>query len=378
MPVCDPDPDQSSATYRPKDRARKIERIRTMSIVTCLIPTSARWLFQVLLGLIIVLTYPLRIMGAEISGKPEKAEVTVAYVSPSAAFTPLYVAAEAGLFAKYGLKVKPQIFGVGTAQKALLSKEIDILVDGPLLIAARLGGSRVKYFGAYIQRYVFQIWGAKGITAMEQLKGKTMAVSAPRGAIDIATREALKKQGLTPDSDVKFVYNDQVPAILTAIVSGTVSAGALSAPLNLKARDAGLSFLVDIARLNIPGLGGAYGTTEKLLSNNPNTMYAFSKAMAEGVVLARKDSAEAKRAIGKYVKIDDPKMLDASYDAYASYLETNLAVRDQVIHAELDYLNEKEFPRAKSANPKEFFDNSFVENLERAGFFATIGLAKEK
>ena len=59
-------------------------------------------------------------------------------------------------------------------------------------------------------------------------------------------------------------------------------------------------------------------------------------------------------------------------------LETNLAVRDQVIHAELDYLNEKEFPRAKSANPKEFFDNSFVENLERAGFFATIGLAKEK
>jgi NitT/TauT family transport system substrate-binding protein len=346
--------------------------------VTCLIPTSARWLFQVLLGLIIVLTYPLSIMGAEISGKPEKAEVTVAYVSPSAAFTPLYVAAEAGLFAKYGLKVKPQIFGVGTAQKALLSEEIDILVDGPLLIAARLGGSRVKYFGAYIQRYVFQIWGAKGITAMEQLKGKTMAVSAPRGAIDIATREALKKQGLTPDSDVKFVYNDQVPAILTAILSGTVSAGALSAPLNLKARDAGLSFLVDIARLNIPGLGGAYGTTEKLLSNNPNTMYAFSKAMAEGVVLARKDSAEAKRAIGKYVKIDDPKMLDASYDAYAPYLETNLAVRDQVIHAELDYLNEKEFPRAKSTNPKEFFDNSFVENLERAGFFATIGLAKEK
>jgi NitT/TauT family transport system substrate-binding protein len=377
MPVCDPDPDQSSATCRPKDRARKIERIKTMS-VTCSIPASARWLFQVLVGLIIVVTYPLSIMGAEISGKPEKAEVTVAYVSPSAAFTPLYVAAEAGLFAKYGLKVKPQIFGVGTAQKALLSEEIDILVDGPLLIAARLGGSRVKYFGAYIQRYVFQIWGAKGITAMEQLKGKTMAVSAPRGAIDIATREALKKQGLTPDSDVKFVYNDQVPAILTAILSGTVSAGALSAPLNLKARDAGLSFLVDIARLNIPGLGGAYGTTEKLLSNNPNTMYAFSKAMAEGVVLARKDSAEAKRAIGKYVKVDDPKMLDASYDAYAPYLETNLAVRDQVIHAELDYLNEKEFPRAKSANPKEFFDNSFVENLERAGFFATIGLAKEK
>ena len=352
--------------------------IKAMFIVTRLIPTSTRWRFHLLFSLNLMLTYPLSVTGAEIGGKPEKSEVRVAYVSPSAAFTPLYVAADAGFFAKYGLKVSPQIIGTGTGQKALLSEEIDILADGPLLIPARLGGAGVKYFGAYTQRYIFQIWGAKGITAMEQLKGKMFAVSTPRGAIEIATREALKKQGLTPDADVKFIYNDQVPAILMAIVAGTVSAGTLSAPLNLKARDGGLSFLVDIAKLNIPGLGGAYGTTEKLLSNNPNTVYAFTKAMAEGVILARKDSAAAKRAIGKYVKVDDPKMLDASYDAYAPYLETSLAVREHVIRAELDYLNEKEFPHAKSANPKEFFDNSFVDNLEKTNFFATIGLSTER
>jgi len=59
-------------------------------------------------------------------------------------------------------------------------------------------------------------------------------------------------------------------------------------------------------------------------------------------------------------------------------LETSLAVREQVIRAELDYLNEKEFPRAKSTNPKEFFDNSFIENLEKANFFGTIGSGTEK
>ncbi len=148
--------------------------------------------------------------------------------------------------------------------------------------------------------------------------------------------------------------------------------------LPLMPASAGLNLLADIAELNIPGFKGAYGTTEKFLSNNPNTMYAFSKAMAEGVVLARKESAVAKSAIGKYLKIDDPKMLDASYDGYAPYIETNLAVRDQVIRAELDYLSEKEFPQAKSANPKEFLDNSFVENLDRSGFLATIGLGKQK
>ena len=121
---------------------------------------------------------------------------------------------------------------------------------------------------------------------------------------------------------------------------------------------------------------GAYGATEKFLSNNPNTIYAFAKAMAEGVVLARRDSAGAKKAIGKYAKSDDPKILDVSYDAYAPYIETNLAVRDQVIRAELGYLDPKEFPQAKNSNPREFFDNSFVENLEKSGFFATIGLGR--
>jgi len=57
-------------------------------------------------------------------------------------------------------------------------------------------------------------------------------------------------------------------------------------------------------------------------------------------------------------------ILDASDDAYAPYIETSLAVRDQ------------EFPQAKNSNSREFFDNSFVENLEKAGFFATIGLGR--
>jgi ABC-type nitrate/sulfonate/bicarbonate transport system substrate-binding protein len=334
---------------------------------------------QAFLGSILVLMVPVTVAGAEIGGKPEKAESTIAYVSPSAAFTPLFVAAEAGLFAKYGLKVKLQFLNATVAVKGLLAEEVDICVDGPNLITPRLGGAPVKYFGAYMQRYVFQIWGAKEIAKLEQLKGKVIAVQSARGAIDIATREALKKYGLIPDSDVKFTYNQQgTPAILTGILTGKTPAGTLSAPITLEAQKAGLNLLADIAELNIPGLQGAYGATEKFHSNNPNAIYAFSKAMAEGVVVARKDSAGAKRAIGKFLKVDDPKILDASYDGYAPYWEMSLAVRDQVIRAELDYLDEKEFPKAKNANPREFFDNSFVENLERSGFFASISLGRQK
>jgi NitT/TauT family transport system substrate-binding protein len=328
---------------------------------------------RILLGSILLPIFPLIVAAAEIGGRPEKIDVTIAYVSPSAAFAPLFVASEAGLFTKYGLRAKVQIFGITVALKGLLSEEIDFDVNGSI-VSARLGGATIKYFGAHLQHYVFQMWGAKGITTIEQLKGKTVAVSTPRGAIDIPTREVLKKFGLIPDLDVKFVYNDQVPPILTAILTGTAAAGTISAPLTLKAREAGLNLLVDIGQLHIPGMLNGYKAAEKYLNKNPNTVFAFLKAMAEGVVLAKKDKALATRSIGKFVKLDDQKMLDDAYEAYAPYWETSFAVQDQTIRAELSYLNEKEFPQAKNTNPREFFDNSFVERLEKAGFYRAIGI----
>jgi len=52
------------------------------------------------------------------------------------------------------------------------------------------------------------------------------------------------------------------------------------------------------------------------------------------------------------------------------------ACGSELIRAELDYLNEKEFPHAKNANARDFFDNSFVESLGRSGFRASVGFAK--
>ena len=78
--------------------------------------------------------------------------------------------------------------------------------------------------------------------------------------------------------------------------------------------------LVDIGKLNIPAFQVTYGATEKYLKNNPNTVYAFLKAIAEGVVLSRQEPAVAKKAIAKYVKIDDAPTIDGTYEAFAPLL----------------------------------------------------------
>ena len=173
---------------------------------------------------------------------------------------------------------------------------------------------------------------------------------------------------------MQILYVQTVPAILSAVLGGKTAAGTLSAPNTIKAKDSGLNLLVDVGKLNIPAFQVVYGTTEKYLKNNPNTVYAFLKAIAEAVVLSKKDAALAKKSITKYAKIDDAATLDGTYEAFAPYWSMSLAVRPDAIRGQFEYLDEKEFPNARNADPKDFYDNSFVDTLAKSGFLKNLGM----
>jgi NitT/TauT family transport system substrate-binding protein len=337
--------------------------------------SKPNWLVAALVPIVISIVCAFHsAFAADAGGKPEKADVIVTYAQPSGAFTPIWVAYEAGLFKKYGLNANLQLLTPQVSAQAVVSGEADFYTDGPDLINARLHGGQVKYFGGTIQQLVFQIWGAKEIKTIQDLKGKTVAASTPRAALDTATREALKKNGLVPDKDVQILYVQSVPAILSSILGGKTAAGTLSAPNTLKAKESGLNLLVDIGKLNIPAFQVTYGATEKFLKTNPNTVYAFLKAMAEAVTLSRQDPTVAKKAIVKYLKIDDAPTVDGTYDAFAPYWAMSLAVRPEAIKGQFEYIDEKEFPKVKNADPKDFYDNSFVDALTKSGFLKNLGM----
>src|SRR6266542_4127260 len=162
----------------------------------------------------------------------------LSYTQASGAFTPLWVAQQAGLFKKHGLDASLKLLNSQVALQALVAGEVDVISSGPDLVNARLQNVPVKYIGGPLQRFIFQLWGGKGIGSLSELKGKTIAVTTPRTSTEIATREALKKTGVISDKDVSFLYVQTIPAVLTAVMGGKTSAGTLSAPNTLKARDA--------------------------------------------------------------------------------------------------------------------------------------------
>jgi len=321
------------------------------------------------------LFFPVR-GAAQIGGRPEKSDFTISYTQASGVFAPLWVAHENGLFKKYGLGTSLKLLNTQVATQALIAGELDVISTGPNVVDLRLQGAPVKYIGATSQRYIFQLWGVKGLNSLADIKGKTIGVTTPKTATEIATREALKKTGVISDKDVSFIYLQTIPAILTAVMSGKVSAGTLSAPNTLKARDAGLTLLLDIGQTNVPGMYLAWGTTDKIIKSYPNSLYAFLKGVAEATVLSKQNPPITKKAIGKYTDTDDAKIIDETYEQFSPYWDANLAVQIEPIQGHMLYLDEKEFPRLKDARPTDFIDNSFAENLKNSGFLQALGRGK--
>src|SRR2546430_2703104 len=111
-------------------------------------------------------------LAAEVGSKPEKTDVVVTYAQASGAFTPIWMANDAGLFKKYDLNAKLQLLNPQVSAQAVISEEADFYTDGPDLINAHLHGGQIKYFGDTMQQLVFQIWGAKAIATVQDLKSK--------------------------------------------------------------------------------------------------------------------------------------------------------------------------------------------------------------
>ena len=132
-------------------------------------------------------------LAASDAGKLEKREIVLAYPQASGVFTPIFVAGEAGLFKKYGLNVKLQQLNPQSSVQAVISGSADMSVAAGDLVNASMQGAKIKLVGSSMSQLVFQLWAAKEITSVTQLKGKTLAGTTPRSVLEIATREALKR-----------------------------------------------------------------------------------------------------------------------------------------------------------------------------------------
>ena len=197
---------------------------------------------------------------------------TVAYSSYANAFAPLYVAAEAGLFAKYGLDTELTYVGnATTVTQGLLAGDIAFAGVGPSVIDARLAGSDLTIIADLLPVLLFSLYGDASVGSLQDLRGKIIGSTRPAATADQATNLLLGRLGLVAGQDVTVVHFGEVGSILAAMQQGLANAALLSAPTTLRARELGFKEIANLGDLRIPFVHDAIVSSTRYAHENHRT-----------------------------------------------------------------------------------------------------------
>ena len=151
----------------------------------------------------------------------------------------------------------------------------------------------------------------------------------------------------------------------------TVHASAFSQPMAYVAQQGGAHSLANLAKENIPFLHVGVTTTRKFMRERRAQAKAYLRAYGRAVHFMHTRKEETKAIVTKYTKIKDPGMLDGTLTYGYDFIEKVPLVKPAGFQVTLDDIAKKN-PKAKTAKPEQFYDNSLVQELIHEGFFTKL------
>ena len=300
-------------------------------------------------------------------------KLNVVYAAITGVQAPLWLAADTGIFRKYGLDVTliyipsaPQVVRVMLAGESSIS-----LTGGAPVVNANLSGAELVFVGGAANVPAFYLMALPEIRRVEDLKGKTVGVTRFGSSTDFTVRHVLKTHGLEPDKDVTVLQIGGMPELAVALSKGTIVAAPFSSPTNLRARKTGAIVLIDVAKSGVAFPHSAIVTTRSFLASRRDVTLSFLKGYSEGTQRMLVDKPTAKRVIQKYTRDNDDEILETTYQYAVDYVVRPPYPSRAGI---LESLRQSTHPKAKTANPDDFVDPSLVRGLEESGFFQQIGM----
>ena len=278
----------------------------------------------------------------------------------------LWMAQEKGFFRKNGVNINLTHIPTNQAVQALVGGKVNFVTAGPQIVEAALAGADTVYIMGPVNTFVFSLYSRPEINGIKGLVGKTIGATNKGTPTDIAGRLVLTQNGLTPDTDVKFVYLKEIPALVGALQQGVIDAALLAAPSTLTARSFGLKELVNITALKLPFVQHSIGTTRSYINSNPDIVRRFTRSAVEALDYVRKNRAEVIPVFSKYTKITDPGQINEALDAYDKAWENIPLPSQAAIEA---VLATSPNPKAKDTKWDQFVDDRFIKELVASGAF---------
>jgi len=301
-------------------------------------------------------------------------KVRMAFTSMSSVMCPPWIARELGIFQKHGLDVEVIATPTGVeGMNALIAGELQFLqISGGTTASAALGGADVMVAGTTLDALVQSLMARPEIEKAEQLKGKSVGITRFGTSIDVGARLALKHFGLVPEKEVAIVQVGGMESMVTALQTNRIQAGILSYPAITQALKLGHHTLLEVASLGIPYAFTGMTTRGRLIKEDPDLVRRYMLSQTEAIARAKRDKNLALKVMGKYLRTTNPNALAESYDIdVQKYMLRVPLTTVEAMKSVLDDLGGR-IPKAKDADPRRFFDDSFVRQMQSSGFIDAL------
>ena len=273
---------------------------------------------------------------------------------------PLYVAQDAGIFRKYGLRLELVfIAGGSVSTQALIGKSLDLLqTGGPPFLNAYLRGARLKIIGGVTNILPYVLITTSRITTAEQLRGKKIGISRYGSNTDFVVRLALGILGLAP-ADVSVLQVGGSQSRLVALKAGTIDATVLSPEEAMAAQKLGLNPLLDFVAKGVEFPHVCIVAREEYLKEQAPLVKRFMAAYLESIRYFKTHKEEAVRKMMVLSRLNDREIAEKAFDVYSVSLPDDGRPTIKGLETVLaDFA--KEDPKAKGLTVAQIVDLSFL------------------
>jgi len=288
-----------------------------------------------------------------------------------------WIAQDAGLFRKYDLDI-PLVFVTpgAPAVAAILSGDSEVAVIGAASITRPVvqGNKDPVFIGGIKSLLTHSILAKTDIKRPEQLKGKRIGVSRLGSNPHYFAVQALRHFNID-QREVSFLQAGGAPETLAALVAQGIDAAVLTVPTDAQALKLGYHYVVYGPDLRIAYAATTFTTRRSIIAKRGAVIGRFMRAMAEAAKIMHTDREYTYKILEKYLRVDDRKLLEASYNVEIKALEPRLAMKPEGFQSALDEIAPTE-PRAKAVKPQEMIDTRYLDEMERSGFLDQIWAGK--
>ena len=280
--------------------------------------------------------------------------------SISISHLPVWVAKDAGFFAKKGLNVEPvQIRGGALITMGIMSGQLQFSGAGAeSVVAARIEGGDVVLLACPSNLEPIYLITRPEIKSAAELKGKSSAVTRLGSSTHFYLRAALRNVGLDSEKDITILQLGAGPEMATALESGRIAVAALNVRYAIPFLRRNWPVLVELTKTDLIYPSSCVTSSRAFVKSESRVVEDFLSAYVAGINLIKKDSSFAERSLVKWTRETDPYVVTKSIETHGRIFKSPPYVPDKGIENVVnDLASRRNVSKEFIGRPELFRDN---------------------